>query len=261
MLRPELLARIAPLALACAACALVSVAIARYAALRVPRLRRPFAEHGTSELEFTLALPFFLMSVLTTVQIALMVNANLVVDYAAFAAARSASVWVPQDVGDEGTNSIAAAGTNSEKWSRIRRAATIAVLPISPRMLGFRFGLAQPPSPMQLDGPALAELAEKADVQPNRSIDYVRLGADMLNKWLYADNFTDVVLVDGGGNAQRQFSTGAPLTARVTHKFEMAVPFAGPILGAAFGQRYLGLFGGYYVPIAASYSLMVWAAQ
>src|SRR5687767_10967138 len=57
--------------------------------------RRPRGgEAASTTLEFTLAFPVFLISVLTTIQTALLMHAQVTVDYAAFAAARSASVWI-----------------------------------------------------------------------------------------------------------------------------------------------------------------------
>src|SRR5207248_2939927 len=139
---------------------------AAYAAWRSGRALRASAwravalradERGTSELEFALAFPIFLVSVLITVQIALLLNAQLIVDYAAFCAARSAAVWVPQDLPDEPPNAIASDDeSSSEKRARIRRAALVATLTVAPRLSTFLFGsfvVQADPSP--IDGAAL----------------------------------------------------------------------------------------------------------
>jgi hypothetical protein len=191
-----------------------------------------------------------------------MVNANLVVDYAAFAAARSAAVWIPRDSGEEPRNAIAAASRagHSEKWRHIRAAGTMACMPISPRMSSFRFGFTSPPATMDLEGDALARLAARAVIRPDAGVNWLNLGTDAINKFFYAATYTRVALVDEAGNARTTFDAHGPVTARVTHDFELAVPYAGPLLGAVFGERYLEWFGGYYVPIAAQYTLMVWPA-
>jgi hypothetical protein len=261
LLRPELLLRILPWLLA----ALSTASVAWLSARRLgPRLRlafwrRSLGQRGTAELEFALAMPVFLVSVLTTVQIALMVNAELVVDYAAFCAARSAAVWVPQDTGSEPANSVGDEG--SEKWTRIKHAATISVLPIAPRMSTFLFGFfgPGPSASAPIDSGALARLASAADVQRGAGIDYFRLGRDVVDKFLYADQYTTVELLDASGRVARAFPGDSPITARVTHKFEMNVPLAGHLLGAAFGSRYISFIGPFYIPISATYTLMAGA--
>lgn len=258
LMRPELMLRLIPLALGATTCMLLAFGTVRMLASRVRRIRLRLDTHGTTELEFAIALPIFLISVLSTIQAALMLNAHLVVDYAAFCAARSASVWVPQDVHGEAANVLA--GTHpdsSEKLRRVHMAATLAAIPISPRATTFRFGLI-PLARTDADATTLAKLARAVRQNEQAGIAYRQLALDVMNKWPYAYWATDVELRNAGGRAVRQFNSSEPITAQVTHKFEMAVPFAGRVLGAALGERYLGWFGGYYVPITASYALMLW---
>ena len=212
---------------------------------------------GSSELEFALALPIFLLSVLTTVQVALMVNARLIVDYATFCAARAAVVWLPQNTRTEPPFVLLPVESDqSEKRARIERAARLAVLPISPRISRFRFGLSLPAATQQFDGASLARLVTAADRTVGARIDPLRLGAAAVDKWIYAASFTEVSLQDDCGQPRDQ-GVLCTVTARVTHKFEMAVPFAGPALGSMFGERYVPIIGGFYVPISADYTLMV----
>jgi len=254
-LRLELLTAILPIATACVGCCGLTWLTGRF--LLAP-IRRRFSvrldDWGTSELEFALALPVFLVSVLTAVQMALMVNGMLVVDYAAFCAARSAVVWVPQALPDEPANTIADPEQNdSEKWRRIRGAATIACTPIAPRLSQFAFGfLPRPPSNVSA---AFQELATINSSNLSGVIS-LPLGRDALDKWLYSDLYTDVALLDGGGQPTAQFPADAPITARVTHRFYMNVPFAGQAIGTVFGDRFAWIFGPYYVPLSASYTLM-----
>jgi hypothetical protein len=254
MWRLELLSAILPIAAACAGFGGVAWLTGRVLLARIAwPLRLRLGDRGTSELEFALALPFFLISVLTTVQMALMVNAALVVDYAAFCAARSAAVWVPQTLPDEPANTMADPEQNdSEKWRRIRGAATIACTPIAPRLSQFAFGFL--PRPPVAIGAAFRELSTINGTNVGGLS--LPLGVDALDKWLYADLYTDVALLDGGGEASLQFPADAPITARVTHRFYMNVPFAGQAIGAVVGDRFLWFLGPYYVPVSASYTLM-----
>ena len=73
--------------------------------------RRLAALHGdqvgsAQSLSFVLTLPFFVMIVLFIVQVSQVMIGTVVVHYAAFAAARSAIVWIPARLGDEWENCI-----------------------------------------------------------------------------------------------------------------------------------------------------------
>src|SRR5208282_4682418 len=64
------------------------------------RLGRLFKLHGdeagnVQSLSFVLALPLFIMIMMMIVQVSQLMIGIVVVNYAAFAAARSAAVWIP----------------------------------------------------------------------------------------------------------------------------------------------------------------------
>ena len=70
-----------------------------------PRLGRVLGLHGdengtAQSLSFVLVLPFFVMIMLFIVQVSQLMIGTIVVHYAAFAAARSAIVWIPATLGD-----------------------------------------------------------------------------------------------------------------------------------------------------------------
>ena len=89
---------------------------------------------GTAAIEMALLFPFALMVFLTVTQAALLFNANMVVHYAAFSAARMATVVVPMEVNDEYRNLVYGPDQGiSEKREMIRRAAVLALVPISAR--------------------------------------------------------------------------------------------------------------------------------
>src|SRR5687767_6764145 len=150
-LRFELMAVVLPAMAATALHASLALVVGSRLYKRRRRLRARLDDAGTAALEFAVAFPFFLMAVLMTVQSALLLNAYVVVDYAAFCAARSAAVWVPTDLSGEAAYALGGTdATTSEKLRRVHTAAVLAVLPISPRATTFRFGLI----PRRASGPA-----------------------------------------------------------------------------------------------------------
>jgi len=95
---------------------------------------------GTAAIEMAFVFPLGLMIFLLVIQAALVFNANMVVHYAAFAAARVAVVVVPLNLANDPTfpekrnwvrNPEVSSVEKSEKMEMIRRAAVLAVMPIS----------------------------------------------------------------------------------------------------------------------------------
>jgi len=91
---------------------------------------------GTAAIEMTLLLPFALMIFLVIAQAAILFNGNMVVHYAGFAASRVAIVVVPMNIGEEEHRNLVynpdwAGNPPSEKLELIRRAAVLALVPVS----------------------------------------------------------------------------------------------------------------------------------
>ena len=140
------------------------------AKLDLGRLRQLHADqHGSAQsLSFVLALPLFIMILLFIVQVSQLMIGAIVVQYAAYAAARSAIVWIPANLASESGDvepwnrvfgySIDGDADNQApsllgpteggmnyklahaggKYEKIRMAAALACLPISPsRSFGF----------------------------------------------------------------------------------------------------------------------------
>ena len=132
-----------PLAVRCLVLIVVGTLALGLAAALVLRMRlargRPRFFHadqdGTAAVEMALLFPFALMIFLIITQAALLFNANMVVHYAAFAAARVATVVVPMEINEELSNLVydpdLASNPTSEKLERIRRAAVLALVPVS----------------------------------------------------------------------------------------------------------------------------------
>jgi hypothetical protein len=78
------------------------------AKIELPRLRHLHGDQGGSaqSLSFVLTLPLFIMVLMVIVQISQVWIGQIVVQYAAFAAARTAAVWVPANLPPEDANCI-----------------------------------------------------------------------------------------------------------------------------------------------------------
>ena len=106
---------------------------------------------GVQSLSFVLTLPVFVMILMFIVQLSQITIATVVIEYAAFAAARAAMVWIPAETADEPANQIGAfrqTGQSSDrgggsyavyivdpsgvKYQKIHFAAAMACMPICP---------------------------------------------------------------------------------------------------------------------------------
>jgi Flp pilus assembly protein TadG len=97
---------------------------------------------GTAAIEMAFVFPLGLMIFLVVIQAALVFNANMVVHYSAFAAARMAIVVVPLNLDNDPIfkekrnyvrNPDVSSVAKSDKLEMIRRAAVMAVMPVSAR--------------------------------------------------------------------------------------------------------------------------------
>lgn len=183
----------------------------------VTRPRRFFSqgERASVLFDFVLTFPLFLMIVLIIVQMALMINARLVVGYAAYAAARSAVV-----------NSD---GSVEKARRQAEAAAAIGILPIAPS------------SPFhELPDPRVLPLLAAGNENPELP------GSQLTRRWLRtagklagARATTEVEI--SGADRYGHFPPRAPLTVTVIHRYPLRVPWAGGALAAVVGRR--GPFG------------------
>ncbi|MDB4370758.1 pilus assembly protein [Mariniblastus sp.] len=143
-------------------CLVVAVVAARVllaisgAKLDFSRLSKVHTNESGSvqSLSFVLTLPFFVMVLMLIVQVNQIMFGNILVHYSAFAAVRSASVWIPanRDPVFETANRISSfelephpegqlgriVPTLDGKFSEIRQAATLACMPLAPsRYIGY----------------------------------------------------------------------------------------------------------------------------
>src|SRR3982751_2374965 len=222
MVIPLLLAPHLPALVGCAAAALACLRLwqALPQAPHAPVKRLAWSEEsGTATLDFVLTFPFFVMILLIVIQFALMVNARIVVSWAAFAAARSAIVWT-----DDGLEVAK---------KRAQRAAAVACTAISPS------GLTLP----SLDSGAMLLLAHGGAIVPHRFLRVPRMHS-------YALSATEVEIQ--AGNEKGKIGPHDPVTVTVTYQFHLAVPYADGIFSRAFGGRYMGKPA---LPIRETYTL------
>ncbi len=201
--------------LGCAACMLVWAA----GRVRPGRARRLHADQRGSvqSLSFVLTLPLFIMVLMLIVQVSQLMIGTIVVHYAAFAAVRSAVVWIPARWMPERENCIAAYGLDPDapdqqppaldpadpdygpseggvyfllepgggKFEQIHRAAVLALLPIAPSR---NLGLGVPP----WGGQALEVLEAATGGLAPRLRNNPAIGRRLRNKLAYADKHTEV---------------------------------------------------------------------
>jgi Flp pilus assembly protein TadG len=177
-------------------------------------------ESGTAMLDFVLTFPFFVMIVLIVIQFALMVNARIVVSWAAFAGARSAIVWT-----DDGLEVAK---------KRAQRAAAVACTAISPRPA---FSI-----PFTDVGAELLVAHGKTNV--------LHRLARVSGMHRYALAATDVEVK--AGSEKGEIGPHDPVTVTVTYQFHLAVPYADGVFSRAFGGP---RFGGLVMPIRETYTL------
>ena len=136
------------LAVACAALTLLArMSGARLQWRRLRELHR-CQDGGVQSLAFVLTLPMLIVIVQFIVQVSQLMIATMIVNYATYAAARSASVWIPAEVGllpeNEAGSPLTADNPlvltyedryllqSNYKYRQIFKAATLACAPIAP---------------------------------------------------------------------------------------------------------------------------------
>ena len=208
-----------------AACALVWAG----GGVNLARVRRLHADQRGSaqSLSFVLALPVFIMVLMLIVQVSQLMIGTIVVQYAAFAAARSAVVWIPARLSTlERENCIAWYYANpgapdqrpptldpdspdygpseggveyvmvpsGSKYEQIHRAAALAIVPICPsRNLGLGTASA---------GRAAEVLEAAAYALAPGLRDNAAVGRRLRNKLAYATHATQVEVRFFHGNAE-----------------------------------------------------------
>jgi hypothetical protein len=182
------------------------------------RKARPAGEEGAVMLEFALVLPIAMMLILAIAQSAMLMVGTFCVHYAAYCAARSAAVYVPDDLADtsgEDANYVDDDPMHSFKMQRVHDAAVWAVLPVS--------------ASTHLVSPGDAgEMTQGIDILFGRYDKDTPLWVDRLlaRKLTYAQDHT-FVQIDPPADGSDEFAPNEDMQVWVRHTFYMSVPFAG----------------------------------
>ncbi len=250
-------------------------------------------ERGSVQsLSFVLTAPVFIMLMMLAVQITQLMIGEIIVNYAAFAAARSASVWIParfeqplelsnwlnlRQLDGSGVSTVM---TTSPKMMNIHRSAAIALIPIAPSR---DLGLADLNSSMTQ---ALISTysAYSSSAQSNK-----RIPMRLANKWAYVLSATNIEITTfhrNHGTPQSSYQNEPPLwnadpfgvegyyqpnevgwrdeiTVKVTHRFAL-LPGPARLLAKtaandptiAAANRIQESSGIYYVPLSASATMV-----
>ena len=186
------------------------------------------SEAGTATIEFALVFPILLVFILLLVQVTLLMVGNLYVHYAAFAATRAAIVQIPRNTTDEPTNVIWPRNPGMEKYRAIRRAAIFALVPVSGRSSGDADSVGDVSPPAYVD--ALREHFAQGQGEQPAWVDSL-----IEEKVRYAATNTTIELLVYDEDAQPPdfkplsyfytFGPRDPVTVRVGHRFDLAVPY------------------------------------
>ncbi len=215
-------------------------------------------EQASASLEFLLVFFPLLVLVLAVWQLAFMVNAQVHVGYAAYAAARSASTVAFTELDNEAEGVLLNRNEpEAEKWQRIERAAipgTLAISPGSAESAGKAY-LSTQAHGMLGDGPAPnfdsidfgslpGQIGALTIHRPGMILSGSRLRRAAV-KALYAQAATRVLingrdsrgnLADGNtANGPYDLSSSDTLSVTVEYDFWLHVPYAGRMMYIAFG--------------------------
>jgi hypothetical protein len=212
-------------------------------------------ESGTSAVEFVLVLPALAVLLLMILQIAWIVQAKFVVNYAAFCAARSAVVVIPDEVSGRPSEPRNYLGRpdSSPKVEIIQRSAALPLTAISP-LPGFSFARGVP---LLTDPTVIADLVTLAPFEVAPS-----MMAQVMARAPYAYHLenTAVKVLTPQGTESGSFKDHDWVTVKVQYRYYLAVPFAKKLFGTSYsGNPFWNIIFGtdYYYPIVEQYTLPV----
>ena len=193
------------------------------------RLRR--AQAGQAITEFIIVFWALIMTVTGVMQMGLMYNAKGVTLYAAYAAARSAIVWIPQEVpGEEAPNQLTMS-TGLTKYGNIKNSAAIACTPISRRASHVLAGL-------PVIGPVINNVLTSLQAMLG-TVPGVGDAAAYADRFGYAYALTNVYFVQqgpggvgiiGSPGSTLNFPPHADITVMVSHCLHLPIPVAADII-------------------------------
>lgn len=196
--------------------------------IRLKRLRS-FAgnQSGTTIVEFPFALIILVLCCLLTWQLGFMVSAYLVVDYAAFAAVRSAIVVISDENDDEAKGTIkTVALDDGDKGEDITDAARFVCYPISGVYEGGGWASAVDILDDIAKIPGSDLILDKIDPP------------DFARRFLWTRENTRVRMVVGDQESgEASFSGGDMVTVEVSHDFSLRISIARRVFGSHDADR------------------------
>jgi hypothetical protein len=202
---------------------------------------------GTAMLEFAMVLPIALFIVLVMMQSTLLMAGNLCVHYAAYCAARTAIVTIPdgprQPDGNmppvpEGPNMLdayecSAGSGGSEKANRIWRAAVWAVVPVS----------SSSPDVPEANAASLTSGLRRFFSNYNMTTPWWTESL-LARKLQYAEDHTAIEISRPA--AGDRYGPGEDVTVRVEHAYYLSVPYAARLFAQFEGGQRLDFGAGEY---------------
>ena len=193
---------------------------------------------GQAMTEVAVSFPILLITTLILMQLALMFQARNVVTYAAFSAARAAIVWIPARVPldenlpiTEDSHQINMDG--GEKLEKIRQAAAMACVPISPKASTVLGGV-----------PFIGDLIASSSAAFSSLFSIFALPSEYaenaLQRYAYSTFATEVTLykatesgfVEQEGQSVWSYPRDpADVGVRVRHRFYLSIPVVNRIIG------------------------------
>ena len=211
-------------------------------------------ESGTATVEFCMVVPVVLFLCLVLVQSTLLMVGNQFVNYAAFAAARSAIVYIPQDYTATGEprNTIVPQ-TGKLKFDAIRAAAYLAVAPVCGKREDsvdslltddFVAGLGDYYANYGQDAPRWVETLAAARLRYAAANTDVRVMYTLITRG-------EVEQFDTEPEGYYTFGPHEAVTVRIEHKLNLSVPY----VRGLFADGEHGDGRGSYALVTAQYTL------
>lgn len=191
--------------------------------------RKPAVRRGTATIEFVMVFPILLVLILLVLQFMLVMVGRIYVQYAAFAATRTAIVQIPEDFTNytgEGVNQIVPDTAVDGKLAVIRHAACWALIPVAGRGDSTN-------NPIGSRADELAQALNFAYVQRDASVPNW-IETMVVEKASYAFENTEVRLLDYAELNEPRFTeievfhTYAPqdsVSVEVQHNLALTVPY------------------------------------
>jgi hypothetical protein len=238
-----------------------SVLLCRLAHVVLDEVRQKIEmQAGSVVMQFVLLIPLLIAVLLVIFQVALIVQAKFVVNYAAFCAVRSAIVVIPTSVRStasgraELSNQINLQDLGSPKVEIIRRAAALACAGISPKFTpALAASTNTPPATDSVKSLEMLALLIPANV--NRT----DVAQEFVFRAPYAlanDNTSVTIKIDkhpAGGIGEASYEV---VSVRVTYRYYLTVPFADRLFGTHFGSSGWLTNAAFYIPIQEQYSML-----